>query len=253
MSSQNLGQLTDDRLQNQHAQAENSESPVEQQQESGSENFGQHTDDRPQDVRYVHQRVREDIEHIRDRLQDVRNAHQRVREDFQQLRERRQDQRRRARLLEHGRRHRQEPQPKFHDPNNPDMRNQLWESLKFKQTNTFWNKCSPCYNYNGECCCCLETNVKKKRTPCRHIICYDCCVSLFNSTISQEEQGISETKCPVCRQVLEPVLKCQWCKNKSGVDSDFLYCQFRDELLHQDCFRYAFPNGYSRRFLRISQ
>lgn len=135
----------------------------------------------------------------------------------------------------------------------PEIRKQLWKNLKFKQINIFWKKCSPCFNHNGECCCCFDSGENRKITPCGHIICYNCCVDLFDSTISQEEQGVSETGCPVCRRVIEPELVCEWCKNQVGIDSDVLYCQDSDKIVHEVCFRFACPNGSNNRILRISQ
>ena len=119
--------------------------------------------------------------------------------------------------------------------------------------NIFWKKCSPCFNHNGECCCCFDSGENRRITPCGHIICYNCCVDLFDSTISQEEQGVSETGCPVCRRVIEPELVCEWCKNQVAIDSDILYCQDSDKIVHEVCFRFACRNGSNNRILRISQ
>ena len=135
----------------------------------------------------------------------------------------------------------------------PEIRKQLWKSFKFKQTNILWEKCSPCFSHNQECCCCFDTDKNRRITPCGHIICYDCCVDLFDSTLFQEEQGISETKCPVCRHEIEPELVCEWCTNQVGIDSDVLYCQDTDKIVHEVCFRFACQNGSDRQALRISQ
>lgn len=136
------------------------------------------------------------------------------------------------------------------EESSPQKRKQLWYNLKFKQMSNFWNECSLSFDHHDECCCCFERGNHNKKKPCGHIICYDCCVSLFNSTLSDEEQGISETKCPVCRQVIEPELVCNWCQNNSGVDSDFHYFQ-DDKIFHQNCLRFVtFPSNNPS--LRIS-
>lgn len=121
----------------------------------------------------------------------------------------------------------------------PEQRETLWMNFKFRQTNIFWDKCSPCLNSHQECCCCLEVCQERKITPCKHVLCYKDCERLFNSTISDEEYGVQETRCPCCRQVFEPELICKFCKNEADIDTHFIYCQDCDNVFHQGCLKFA--------------